>query len=356
MATLEDFLKAGRLGPASLGMGPVEVMTVLGDPDEMSEKLNPLIMRYGPVQFVFVSKPGQRKQDLRDIAIVYKPRFKKMPKALRLSDWDISGAPTLDEFLKYLNKIDYLPIHRVSGESGTQLIFMSGVVALFAAKALHSIRLSQREAKENEQITVSDEREPSPAQIHDMLDEADRALEASAPRAALMTAWAALEAALRRAVLRAGGQGRVGVAPVVLLRELFSAKELSEDDYRALETVRQLRTAAAHGLAHAPILSDTIGRLKSITQRLLGPSLRKQMEVGYISPVEAIEAYSVLANTKHLRPLADFLRKSGLRVSVEENVIGGEEPQHDIQIQKDVEFAELNRLIDEWKTEYQHST
>jgi hypothetical protein len=42
MATLEDFLRTGRLGPVSLGMGPVDVMTALGDPDDTSEKINPI--------------------------------------------------------------------------------------------------------------------------------------------------------------------------------------------------------------------------------------------------------------------------------------------------------------------------
>src|SRR5437868_2374613 len=125
MATLESFLKTGRLGPVSLGMGPVEVMTALGDPDETSEKLNPLILKYGPVELVFVSKPNQRKQDLREITILYKPKFKKMPKVLRLSDWSPSTTPSEEDFVKYLKRIMYPPAHKVSGEKGTQLEFLS---------------------------------------------------------------------------------------------------------------------------------------------------------------------------------------------------------------------------------------
>src|SRR5205085_5957071 len=107
MATLEDFLKAGRLGPVILGMDPVEVMNALGDPDDTSEKLNPLTIKYGPVQLVFWSKPKQRKQELREIVLSYKPRFKKLPKALRLSDWNPTSAPTEGGFVAYLKQISY---------------------------------------------------------------------------------------------------------------------------------------------------------------------------------------------------------------------------------------------------------
>lgn len=355
MTTLSDFLRTGRLGPVSLGMGPVEVMTALGDPDDTSEKLNPLILKYGPVQLVFLGKPKQRKQDLREIAILYSPKFTKMPKTLRFSDWNPSSPPTEEQFSRFLDTIEYHPVHEVSGESGTQLIFMSGVVALFVAKSLHSIRLTQRETKEESPMTVSDEREPSVAQIRDMLAEADRALEANAPRAALMTAWAGLEAALRRAALRVGGQGRIGVTPVVLLRELFSANELAKDEYLVLENIRQLRTSAAHGLGRVAVDPETISTLKSLTQQLLGPSMRKKREVGYIAPVDAIEAYSILVKQKHAKPLTEFLRSKGLRIHVEENAIGGDEPEDDLQVRKDTSFDELNRLVDEWKNLYQQS-
>lgn len=361
MATLEDFIKSGRLGPVSLGMGPVEVMTALGDPDEQSDKLNPLILKYGPVEFVFLSKPNRGKQDLRDIAISYWPRFKKMPKVLRLSDWNPSVTPSEDEFEEYLKRIKYSPAHRVSGEKGTQLEFLSGIVATFAARKLHSIRLSQRELKVQDHLKLEDhvdvtlDREPSPAQIREMLAEADRAMEANAPRAALMTAWAGFEAALRRAVRRAGGQGRIGVTPAVLLRELYAAKELSEDDYRTLENVRQLRTSAAHGLSPILVHTDAMIQLSMIAKRLLGPSLRKKKEIGYIYPVDAVEVYSVLANTKHARLLTDFLRSKGLSVHVEENAIGGDNPQHDLQIAKTVDFDELNTLISEWREQFQNS-
>ena len=71
-----------------------------------------------------------------------------------------------------------------------------------------------------------------------MLAEAGVPLNANAYRAALLLAWAALEAALRRTALRAGLQGRIGVQPSVLLRELFAAGKITEDEYQLLEHLR----------------------------------------------------------------------------------------------------------------------
>lgn len=36
-------------------------------------------------------------------------------------------------------------------------------------------------------------------------------------------------------------------------------------------------------------------------------------------------------------------------------MIGGDDPQHDIQIQKDVPFDKITKFINEWKDQYQHS-
>ncbi len=356
MATLEDFLRTGRLGPVNLGMNPTQVMTALGDPDEFSEQKSPYILKYGPVQFVFLANEKLRTRELRDIAIIYRPKFKKLPKNLRLDDWNPSSVPTEEFFSDYLENINLHPVHIVSGESGTQLIFISGVVALFSEKKMHSLRMTQRDSQEAERITVSDRREPSAQQIRDMFAEADHALGAGALRGALMTAWAGLEAALRRAVLRAGGGGKVGIQPNILLRELFAAQELSQDEMLILEKLRQARTAAAHGLIPEQIEPKMIEDMKMIGQRLLGPSLRKKKEIGYIYPVDAIEAYSILASDKHSRLLVPYLQSKGVRLRVEENAITGDGAQHDIQIDKhSIDFDELNRRLEEWKQQYMNS-
>lgn len=64
--------------------------------------------------------------------------------------------------------------------------------------------------------------EPSVEQIRSQLREAGSALSNGLVSAAVLLAWAALEAALRRTAVDAGYKGKVRVQPTVLIRELYS--------------------------------------------------------------------------------------------------------------------------------------
>lgn len=81
-------------------------------------------------------------------------------------------------------------------------------------------------------------------------------------------------------------------------------------------------------------------------------SLRREREIDYLSAVQAVEAFSVIAKADHSDSLAEFFRSKGLRVTVVDNVIGGDEPRNDIQVEKTIEFTEFNQLLNEWKANY----
>ena len=111
-----------------------------------------------------------------------------------------------------------------------------------------------------------------------MLNEADVAA-ATSPRAAVMLAWAGLEAALRRVASRAGLSARIGVQPLMLLRELRSADELDENEFVFLEHARQLRTAIAHGMKSPHVDKAVVDRLVNLGRRLLDRS-NGQLKLG----------------------------------------------------------------------------
>ena len=102
-----------------------------------------------------------------------------------------------------------------------------------------------------------------------MFSEATLAVQAGAKRAALLIAWAGLEATLRRAAFRAGRRGKVGTQPVVLLRELVAEGQVTAPEHRTLEHLRQLRMSAAHGLTPVAFPSDLISNIKAVSDRLL---------------------------------------------------------------------------------------
>ncbi|MDY3563527.1 hypothetical protein R5W23_005139 [Gemmata sp. JC673] len=121
--------------------------------------------------------------------------------------------------------------------------------------------------------------EPTADQIREMYAEAERVLGANAPRAALMSAWAGLEATLRRLGQRTGVGGKTGTMPPTLVRELYSAGYISPDEFRFLEQVRAARTVIAHGLAPAPVDEGAVrkaialGRFKLLESEQVRPIL-----------------------------------------------------------------------------------
>jgi hypothetical protein len=353
MGKLAEFLKTGSLGPVVLGMNPFEVVEHLDEPEQESQKKNPLTLKYGSLQLVFWKHGGQPKSQLREIVLSFQPEFEPLPDPVALDDFQ--GPATDTHFSEFLRQYRCMPVHMVEGESERQLIFLSGVVALFANGMLDTIRFAQKEKKETAAGPLSDMREPSRDQIVGMITEADLALRAGALRSALMIAWSGLEATLRRTALRAGRRGQVGVQPSVLIRELLSAQVLQPNEARILEELRQLRTASAHGLAPVELDPDIIPQINDISRRMLvdtATDVRKQKEVTEIIAVEAIEAYSVIIRDKLAQLLFDFFRSKGLSGQVVENAIGGDDPHHDIQIQKTIGFKEFVRLLNEWKEGY----
>jgi len=267
MASLETFLRTGELGPIRLGMSPSDAMSVLGEAQEQSRKQNPLELKYGSLQLTFW-KHGPRSQ-LMVIGLYCQPSYKRIPPQVTVADITLSNRKSEKAFRSYLHDIGYLPVHMVVGESGTRLIMPSGVNVQFAEGKLHSITHSQQNRKENPEAPLSDEREPTFEQINEMLAEANHLAKMGSTRAGIVLAWAGLEAVLRRVALNAGFIGRIGVQPSILLRELFAARALSQDDTKFLEEMRQLRTSVAHGLKPTPISADYIVGLVNIAHRLL---------------------------------------------------------------------------------------
>ncbi len=78
-------------------------------------------------------------------------------------------------------------------------------------------------------------------------------------------------------------------------------------------------------------------------------NLRRRREVEYIIPVEAVEAYSLFARPEHARPLADFLRSQGVRLTEEPDAIQGE---INFLIDKNIPWEEFVALLNEWKRQY----
>jgi hypothetical protein len=242
-------------------------MTSCGDPDDVSRKSNPLLMRYGRIQLTFIRNKSEDAPGLQDILVSTKSHdeYSNLPESLQLEDFSLLSPPTKSAFLQFVAGIDCPPLFKEKG----QLHFASGVVAAFEEDLLTSLRLSKKEVTERPPSLPLDEREPTAAQIFAMLDEATRASNAHANNAALLIAWAALEAALRINARLRGIDGRSAAVPQSLIRELTNQEFLSLSELHFLEETRQRRTATAHGLSVAPPSPALLQRLIELIKEVL---------------------------------------------------------------------------------------
>jgi hypothetical protein len=76
---------------------------------------------------------------------------------------------------------------------------------------------------------------------------------------------------------------------------------------------------------------------------------RKRREVDYIIPVETVEANVLFARPEHARPLAEFLRSHGVRLTEEPEAIQG---RINLRIDKSTPWGKFVDLLNDWKQQY----
>lgn len=92
---------------------------------------------------------------------------------------------------------------------------------------------------------------------------------------ALLSGWAALEAALRL-LLNAEGVELRRLAPAYLLKQAAEEGIISRDDYRSLSALMAERNAIAHGFESESISPTNVSGLLELAQRLLNEASSHQ--------------------------------------------------------------------------------
>jgi len=271
MANLKQFLKTGRLGELSLGMLASDVVALLGDADDLSKKSNPLVMVYGNLELTFFKQPDAVRRELVSVVLQYSLPLPEDRTVFAFEDWDPTGSNEA-AFREFLDSMSYPPAATVGGKSGRQLVLLSRVVAHFVEDRLHSLRLAKESAEQKANLSVAEDREASLDDIHGMFREAEQVLGTGAIRPAFLIAWAGLEATLRRAVLRAGKNGRIGTKASQLIQDLWTSNRITLQEREFLERVRQDRTIIVHGLAPVEITAETVQRILQLSDQLLTES------------------------------------------------------------------------------------
>jgi hypothetical protein len=114
-----------------------------------------------------------------------------------------------------------------------------------------------------------DVQEPAEDDIRRTLDDAQRMMQGGFANQAVIAAWAALEAAMRRKLAAGGRKAPFGTSPRTMLNELFSAGIFSNSVFRDLEGLFQLRNIIVHGFAVPEFPPSSVEFLLNTALRLL---------------------------------------------------------------------------------------
>jgi hypothetical protein len=113
--------------------------------------------------------------------------------------------------------------------------------------------------------------EPSEEDIRRALVDVEGMLRAGLVQQALVSAWANLEAAMRRRLRAEGERADWGTSPRAMLNELYSSGVLEGSLFRDLEGLFQARSAIVHGFT-TPVENGAVQVLVDTARRLLEES------------------------------------------------------------------------------------
>ena len=115
-------------------------------------------------------------------------------------------------------------------------------------------------------------REPSASELTNTLNDVVKVLEAGHVNVALVAAWGAADAAMRKRLVADGKNANWGTQPRWMLNELYSSGVLFDEDFHLLESVWRHRNEIVHGFQPAPIDAECVEYLIRTAKRLLEES------------------------------------------------------------------------------------
>jgi hypothetical protein len=104
------------------------------------------------------------------------------------------------------------------------------------------------------------------------LGEAEEVARMGFTRAAVITAWSALEAAMRMRLRASGEAAGWGTTPRQMLNELYSSGVLLGDEFARLESLYQVRNQIVHGFASPTSDAEMVPFMAGLARRLVNES------------------------------------------------------------------------------------
>src|SRR5262249_19688904 len=126
MASLDEFLLTGRLGPLEAGMSLDEVRALLGEPGDVSVQKLPKLWRYGALELAFYKEPENTGLSLESISLSFHDPEEVLPNGISLAGWIPSAETTIQEFQEHLAAVGIRDYGGATQGPDKHLAFPSG--------------------------------------------------------------------------------------------------------------------------------------------------------------------------------------------------------------------------------------
>jgi hypothetical protein len=154
MATLEQFLRTGELGPIRVGMTQAEAVACLGPAQDESVQREPKILKYGGLQITFARLTRGAEGQVALIGLYYHAR-ERIPALVSPTDFTATSETTLGEMREFVVRFGLSPREVIRGDD-IVLTLPSGVEIVCGDQKLWSILFAARIAvPHKKQVSVS---------------------------------------------------------------------------------------------------------------------------------------------------------------------------------------------------------
>jgi hypothetical protein len=155
MATLEQFLRTGRLGPIHFGMTQAEAIAHLGQPPDESVQREPIILKYGGLQITFSRPSAGVEPRLVMTGLYFPPPLEPIPDQVLPTDFTGTAETTIADVREYLGRVGLKETVATDGEDAS-LTLSSGAQIHFKDQKLWSIiHTARTPAAAKKQISIS---------------------------------------------------------------------------------------------------------------------------------------------------------------------------------------------------------
>ncbi len=155
MASFDEFLKTGQIGPLATGLTRDAVRDLLGDPGDTSVGKSPEIWKYGPIELTYYRTPGGLEPFLTSITCYFNRSSSNLPPTLKFSGWMPTDETSIEDFRGHLKEAEIPVIGGVASGPRQHLVLGSSLRVTFEDWKLSSVGYTIKREPEFRQLSLS---------------------------------------------------------------------------------------------------------------------------------------------------------------------------------------------------------